>query len=42
MRVKHDEEIAANALRELLVKAGILLGWLVLIVGICLTVLLLH
>lgn len=41
-RVKRDEEILQNTFRALLVKAGVLFGWLVLITGICLTVLLLR
>jgi hypothetical protein len=41
-RIRRDEEIANNAFRGLLIQAGVLFGWLVLIVGICLTVLLLQ
>ena len=41
-RMKRDEEIVENTFRALLFRAGVLLGWLVLIVGICLTVLLLR
>jgi len=41
-RVKRDEEILSNTFRALLIKAGVLLGWLLLIVGICLSVLLLR
>jgi len=41
-RMKRDEEIVENTFRALLLKAGVLIGWLVLIVGICLTVLLLR
>lgn len=41
-RMKRDEEIVGNAFRALLIRSGVLVGWLVLIVGICLTVLLLR
>ena len=41
-RMKRDEEIARTAFRALLMRAGVLFGWLVLIVVICLTVLLLR
>jgi hypothetical protein len=41
-RVRRDEEIVRNTLRTLLLKAGVLLGWLVLIVAICFAVLLLR
>jgi hypothetical protein len=41
-RMKRDEEIVANTFRALLIRAGVLFGWLVLVVGICLTVLLLR
>jgi hypothetical protein len=41
-RIKRDEEIAQNAFRALLMRAGVLFGWIVLIAGICLTVLLLQ
>ena len=41
-RMKRDEEIVKNTFRALLIRAGVLFGWLVLIVGICLTVLLLR
>ena len=41
-RMKRDEEIVKNTFRALIVRAGVLLGWIVLIVGICLTVLLLR
>ena len=42
MRMKRDEEIVENTFRALLIRSGVLFGWLVLIVGICLTVLLLR
>ena len=41
-RVKRDEEILQNTFRALLMRAGALLGWLLLIVGIALSVLLLR
>ena len=41
-RMKRDEEIVWNAFRALLIRAGVLVGWLVLILGIYLTVLLLR
>jgi hypothetical protein len=41
-QIKRDEEILRNTLRAALFRAGALLGWLLLIVGICLTVLLLR
>lgn len=41
-RMKRDEEILRNTFRALLVKAGVLLVWLVLIAGICMAVLLLR
>jgi hypothetical protein len=41
-RVKRDEEILRNTFRALLMRAGVLFGWLLLIVGICLSVLLLR
>jgi hypothetical protein len=40
--MKRDEEIVKNTFRALLLRAGVLIGWLVLVVGICLTVLLLR
>ena len=42
MRMKRDEEIVLNTFRALLIRAGVLLGWLVLIVGIFLSLLLLR
>ena len=41
-RMKRDEEIVKNTFRAHLMRAGVLVGWLVLITGICLTVLLLR
>ena len=41
-RMRRDEEIAKNAFRALVMRAGVQFGWLVLIVAICLTVLLLR
>jgi hypothetical protein len=41
-QMKRDEEIVKNTFRALLLRAGVLIGWLVLVVGICLTVLLLR
>jgi hypothetical protein len=40
--MKRDEEIAKNEFLALLMKAGVLFGWILLIAGICLTVLLLR
>jgi hypothetical protein len=41
-RVKRDEEILQNTFRALIIKAGVLLGCLLLIAGICFSVLLLR
>lgn len=41
-RVKRDEEILQNTTRALLLRAGALLGWLLLLAGICASVLLLR
>jgi len=41
-RMKRDEEILQNTVRALVLRAGALLGWLLLIAGICLSVLLLR
>ena len=41
-QLKRDEQIVMTTLRAMLLRAGILLGWLLLIVGICLTVLVLR
>jgi hypothetical protein len=40
--VHRDEEILRNTFSELIVRAGVLLGWLVLITAICFSVLLLR
>lgn len=39
---KHDEEIIKTTLRAMILRAGVLLGWLLLIVAICITVLTLR
>ena len=41
-RVKRDEEILVNTFRALMMRTGVMLGWLLLIVAICLSVLLLR
>ena len=41
-RVRRDEEMLRNTFRALLIKAGVLLVWLLLMAGICFSVLLLR
>ena len=40
--IHRDEEILRYTFRELIVRAGVLLGWLLLIMAICFSVLLLR
>ena len=38
-QLKRDEEIIKTTLRSMILRAGVLLGWLLLIVAICISVL---
>ena len=40
--IKRDEEIVKSTLRAMLLRAGVLVTWLLLIIGICVSVLLLR
>jgi hypothetical protein len=39
---KRDEEIIRTTMRAMILRAGVLLGWLLLIVAICFSVLLMR
>jgi hypothetical protein len=41
-RIRRDEEILKNTFRALIVRAGVLMGWLLFIIAICFSVLLLR
>jgi hypothetical protein len=40
--IRRDEEILKNTFRALIVRAGVMMGWLLLIIAICFSVLLLR